>query len=248
MKILFAPSEAKKTGGDNPPIDKNSFCCPELYEKRLEVLNLYQNFINTATKDQLKKLFGVKEKDIDKYKIDIFKEKTLKAVERYDGVAYKYLDYKTLEDNEKDYIDKNLIIFSNLFGPILASDRIPFYKLKQGQSISGFKPEQFYKIHFQKVLDSILQDEIILDLRAGFYEKFYTIKKPYITMKFIKDGKVITHWAKAYRGTVVRYIAKYKPSSLKEIFDIPFPELKIKKVNTEDKLKTEIIYEVLEDK
>ena len=48
----------------------------------------------------------------------------MKAIERYDGVAYDYLKYSDLNNDEKDYIDFNVIIFSNLYGPILASDKV----------------------------------------------------------------------------------------------------------------------------
>jgi hypothetical protein len=247
MKILFAPSESKELGGKFPPINKNSFCCPELYDKRLEVLKIYQDFIDNASADELKKIFGIKdEKHINKFKINIFKEKTLKAVERYNGVAYQYLNYQDLSEEQQRFIDENLIIFSNLFGAILASDLIPFYKLKQGESIGSFKPEKFYKEHFQKALDEFIGDELILDLRAGFYEKFYTIKRPYLTMKFLKNGKAISHWAKAYRGLVLKQISRIQPETEKEILDIDFNNMRLIDVKR-NKNKTELIYEILED-
>ncbi len=247
MKILFAPSESKEYGGKYPPINKDSFCCPELYERRLEVLKIYQNFIDTASTDELKKLFGVKdEKQINKFKVNIFKEKTLKAVERYNGVAYQYLNYPDLSQKQKEFIDQNLIIFSNLFGAILASDLIPFYKLKQGESIGDFKPEKFYKQHFQEAVDRVIGDELLLDLRAGFYEKFYTIKKPYLTMKFLKNGKTVSHWAKAYRGLVVKQISEIQPQTEDEIISANFERMKLLEIK-KNKNKTELIYEIIED-
>jgi len=86
----------------------------------LEVLKIYQNYIDTASIDELKKLFSVKdEKQINRLRVNIFKEKTLKAVERYNGVAYQYLNYSDLSQKQKEFIDQNLIIFSNLFGAII---------------------------------------------------------------------------------------------------------------------------------
>ncbi len=247
MKILFAPSESKEYGGKFPPISKESFCCPEKYDKRLEVLNKYQEFINNGTEEQLSKLFGVKDKkQIEKLKVNIFKEKTLKAIERYNGVAYQYLNYPDLNDKSKQYIDKNLIIFSNLFGPILAEDKIPFYKLKQGESIGDFKPEKFYKEHFQESLDKFIGEENILDLRAGFYEKFYTIKKKYLTMKFLKNGKTVSHWAKAYRGMVLKEIAQNKIDSIDAVINFKFKNLRKIDIK-ENKKKIEIMYEIEEE-
>ena len=58
MKILFSPSETKISGGEGDFLNKNSFIFPELYSKRLEILNSYNDFLKTASKEQLEKLFG----------------------------------------------------------------------------------------------------------------------------------------------------------------------------------------------
>lgn len=69
--------------------------------------------------NNLKNLFGTKQDVIDYYKGNILDKAIMKVIERYDGVAFDYLKYSTLKENEKSYIDKNVIIFSNLFGPVL---------------------------------------------------------------------------------------------------------------------------------
>lgn len=50
MKILFSPSETKNDGGNLEYINKNSFIFPELFEKRLEILEKYNNFIKQLQK------------------------------------------------------------------------------------------------------------------------------------------------------------------------------------------------------
>ena len=208
MKILFSPSETKIGGGDIKCIDKNSFIFPELFEKRLEILEKYNNYLKNASNNDLEKLFGTKKIEvIEKYKQDIFKSPIMKAIQRYEGVAYDYLNYNSLEVSAQKYIDENTLIFSNIFGVIKADDKIPDYKLKQGESFENLKIDKFYSDNFSQTLDNYLLDEDILDLRAGFYEKFYTIKKPYLTMKFIKEGKVVSHFAKAYRGEILKLLA-----------------------------------------
>ena len=44
------------------------------------------------------------------------------------------MSYNNLEKSSQKYIDDNVLIFSNLFGVLKASDVIPDYKLKQGES------------------------------------------------------------------------------------------------------------------
>jgi len=53
MKILFSPSETKFKGGIKDKITKNSFVFPELYDKRIEIIKSYQNFIDSATNAEL---------------------------------------------------------------------------------------------------------------------------------------------------------------------------------------------------
>lgn len=246
MKILFSPSEAKFSDGDGVGFNKNSFIFPELFEKRLEVINLYNDFLKDASTQQLEKLFGTKKEDvIEYYKKDIFQRGTKKVIQRYDGVAFDYLKYEELKENEKKYIDENVMIFSNLFGPVLCGDNgLPDYKLKQGENVNGFKIENFYKENFSKVLDEYLKDEDIIDLRAGFYEKFYIINKPYMTMKFIKDGKVVSHWAKAYRGIILNEMAKNQIKSFDEFLNMEVSSLKIEEIK-EQKLKKEIVFSII---
>ncbi len=246
MKILFSPSETKYKGGTKEPMSQDTFLFPDLFAYRMRAVTKYQSFLDTATDDQLAKLFGTKKSDlISYYKGNLLEKELMKAIERYDGVAYDYLQYKELEDVAQKYIDTNVIIFSNLYGPILASNKVQDYKLKQMEKLDDFVLEKYYKEHFSDHLDEFLRDEDILDLRAGFYEKFYTISKPYTTMKFIKDGKVVSHWAKAYRGIVLREMSKNNIQSISELMNMEIDNLSIHEIK-EQKNKKEIVYNILE--
>ena len=177
------------------------------------------------------------------HKKDIIHELTMKAIQRYTGVAFDYLGYEKLDSETQEYIDSHVILFSNLFGPIRASDLIPEYKLKQGEAVGDIKTEKFYNEHSAQLMEAYLAEDEILDLRAGFYDKFYKPTKPYTTLKFIKEGKVVSHWAKAYRGIVLREIAKAGIETLEDFMKLPIEGLSIKEIQTK-KNKTEIIYEI----
>ena len=245
MKILFSPSETKYKTSTDQYIDKNSFIFPELFEKRMQIINLYQNYINNASNEQLMKLFGTKKQTVvEYYKGDLLDKSVLKTILRYDGVAYDYLQYNQLDQKAQEYIDQNVLIFSNLFGVLRAGDiGLPDYKLKQGEKIDNIAVEKFYNQHFTPMLDEYLQHSDILDLRAGFYEKFYKIAKPYTTMKFIKDGKVVSHWAKAYRGIVLKTMAQNKIQNTKELMDMQIENLTIVEIK-QIKNKQEIVYAI----
>ncbi len=243
MKILLAPSETKKSGGElsfNP----NTLLFDALAPARKKLLHTYTNVLQQGDMQVLSKMFGIKkEADILTYKKDIIHELTMKAIERYTGVAFEYLKYNELDPKAQKYVDENVILFSNLFGPILANDLIPEYKLKQGEAVADIKTEKFYNEHSAYLMEEYLKEEEVLDLRAGFYDKFYKPSKPYTTLKFIKEGKVVSHWAKAYRGIVLREIAKAGITSLDAFMKLPIEGLSIHEIHTK-KNKTEIVYNI----
>jgi len=249
MKILFSPSEAKHIGGNKERFDRDSFLFPELFEKRVEIITLYNDYMKQASNDAKMKILGTKKQSVvDHYSDDIFQRDTMKVVERYDGVAYDYLSYTDMGGTQKSYIDSSVIIFSNLFGPLYAGDRgLPDYKLKQGEKIGDIAPEQFYKRYFSDSLDELLHKEAYLDLRAGFYNKFYKPSSPYTTLKFIKNGKVVGHWAKAYRGVVLRKLAENHIDNIDEFTKMEIEGVVLKEI-IHKKIHTEIIYDIIDDR
>lgn len=244
MIILFAPSEGKRVGGALPPLSEDSLLFPELFEKRKEVAKAYEAIVQSGDDTALSELFGLKDTEgCERYTIPFASAPTMKAVERYDGVAYDYLDYGSLGMEAQRYVDQNVVIFSNLFGPLRASDTIPDYKLKQGNKIGTLIPEKFYREHFSKRLDEWIGDSEVLDIRAGFYDKFYVPKRKPLTMKFLKEGKTVSHWAKAYRGTVLREIALAGAGTIDEILAININGLKLVEIIDTKKSK-EIVYDI----
>ncbi|HEY9128375.1 MAG TPA: YaaA family protein [Sulfurovum sp.] len=241
MKILLAPSETKKSGGDLS-FRLEDLLFEELLPYRTKLLHTYINVLQKGDMAALSKMFGLKkEADILMHKKDIIHQLTMKAIQRYTGVAFDHLDYGSLDEKAQQYIDSNVFLFSNLFGPIRASDLIPEYRLKQGEAVGDIKVEKFYHEHSAKLMEAYLAGDEILDLRAGFYDKFYTPTKPYTTLKFLKDGKVVSHWAKAYRGIVLREIAKSGIHTIKDFMQLPIKGLNIHEIQTK-KNKTEITY------
>ena len=240
MKILLAPSESKIKGGTQN-FNLNTLLFPQLTPIRKEILHKYINILQKNDLSTLSKMFGLKkETDINYHNRDIIHELSIKAIERYTGVAFDYLKYQELHQDAQNYIDKNVILCSNLFGFLRADDMIPEYRLKQGEAIGELKPEKLYKEQ-SYLLEKYLKDEDILDLRAVFYDKFYKPTKNYTTLKFIKNGKVVSHWAKAYRGIVLREVALAQINSLEDFMNLPIDNLSIDEIQTK-KNRTEIIY------
>ncbi|MDA3946519.1 MAG: peroxide stress protein YaaA [Helicobacteraceae bacterium] len=242
LYTLFSPSEGKLTGGT--ATDKSDILFG--YAPRTEILTVYNTLINSGDMEAVKALFGIKkESDITPYIEDIFTAPKMAAIERYSGVAFGYLEYKSLSPAAQEYLKKQVLIFSNLYGPILGGDLIANYKVKQGNNIGEIAPDKFYKERFSYQLDLQLMGHEILDLRAGYYDKFYKTAQNYTTLKFLKGGKTVSHWAKAYRGIVLREIAKHQIDSLDDFMKLEIETLKVEEIK-EVKNRREIVYNILD--
>lgn len=242
MKILLAPAETKNHGGELKSFCKENFFFPELFEKRKEIFEIYEKLLEESSIEELSKWFGLKKLDeVERYKESLLNKPSMKAINRYNGVAFDALDYNNLEASEQKYIDENVVLFSNLFGPILARDLIPDYKYKQGAKLPDVNIEKYFMDNFTQALDDFVEDEVI-DLRAAYYEKFYKVKKASVlTFKFIKDGKVVSHWAKFYRGKVLQEMAKNKISNHSEFMAMQIPGLKLNEIQEKKNIKTLIM-------
>ena len=244
ISTLFSPSEGKRDGGTLPVLKDENLLFGIV--PRQKILDAYNAIVNAPDPEKYLALFGLKKpEDAVPYCLNIFSAPTLPALERYDGVAYDYLDYPTLDATAQDYLRQHLIIFSNLFGPLRGGDRIPNYKVKQGNSVGGIVPERYYKDAFNDVLDRLTAQDEILDLRAGYYDKFFMPSQPVTTMKFIKEGKVVSHWAKAYRGIVLRHLAIHRFETVGELLASDIPGLRVSEI-IETRRKTEVVYDIIQ--
>ncbi len=241
LKILFSPSEGKNSGGKEKKRELLG-----AVNARDEILNEYNKIALSANKDKIKELFGIKRfSDCEQYINDIHNSELMAAIQRYQGVAYDYLEYTSLDSKAHEYLKQNTIIFSNLYGPILGGDTIANYKVKQGNNIGEIVPDKFYKERFTYQLDLYLAKDEVLNLRAGYYDKFYKLTKPYTTLKFLKNKKAVSHWAKAYRGIVLRELAKHNITSIEEFMALEIDKLSVSEIKI-TKNKTEIIYNIID--
>ncbi len=241
LKILFSPSEGKNSGGDEKKKDLLG-----AVNARNDILNEYNKIVLSGDEEAIKNLFGFKKfSDCEPYINDVNNSALMSAIERYQGVAYDYLEYSSLDEKAQEYLKTNTIIFSNLYGMVLGGDTIANYKVKQGNDIGDIAPDKFYKDRFTYQLDLYFSNDAILDLRAGYYDKFYKVTKPYTSLKFLKNGKTVSHWAKAYRGLVLRELAKHNITSIEEFMALEIDTLQVKEIKV-TKNKTEIVYNIVE--
>ena len=250
MWILFSPSEKKCLTHTNATPPKEAFHQNFICSPLGEILQAYVQYLQHASHTQLQKLFGTKTLPLNALSLaqNLLYSPLLDSIERYVGVAFEALDYANLDDKAKTYLKAHLVIFSNLFGPLRATDKIPYYDLKQGEGFCYktlcFSTKDLYRENSAKIWEFLntnhLESLEFLDLRAGFYQKCFPLNPMPLQGKnlhiiipsFVKSGKTLSHYAKFYRGILLRNCAKLGILNLQNLLEVEILGLTLSDKNT----------------
>jgi len=205
MKFLIPPSEGKSTDSTSKTIFKNSN-----YKMHDYVKIILDNLKSKTLDTDIMSIYGTsveKSNQFHKINLDVFNGPCSYAIERYTGVVFKNIDWQTLDDNSKNYLNKNFYIFSGLFGLLSPFSLIPYYKLK----MNVLSLHKFWNARLTKVLD---QEDMIIDMLPQVHRKAYNSNDRTINIDFfhIKNGKKVNagHLGKTVKGKLIRYICENK--------------------------------------
>lgn len=170
-------------------------------------IKAYLEILRKSNHSELAKIFGTKCVDLDMLSacLEMLSAPRIEALRLYRGVAYKALDFENLEARAQDFLREGTLIFSNLFGVVRGSDRLPYYHLNQNYRSAKLSLQSLYKAQCGEI-DALLDSaEIIIDLRAGVYAKAYPLKaRPHYILPIPKGT---SHQAKLHRGVALRNLA-----------------------------------------
>ena len=165
------------------------------------------------------KLLGVKGVALEAARVDnagLMDAPTLPAIERYTGVMYDSIDYKSLDADARECFGQNTIIMSGLFGIVRPYDMIPAYKLKMGARLRRNKTcAAIWKPLISKALAASVESSVIWDLlpneHSAAWDPAVVTCDVRFTVKFLevgRDGKLktVNHWSKSLKGALVRHI------------------------------------------
>lgn len=212
MQILFSPSEAKLSPEEitNISTTKKSILEDALWGgqvARNANISAYLNALEESS--ELTKIFGTKRVDMDMLAscLEIANAPRIEALRLYSGVAYKALDFASLEKKAQDFLLESTLIFSNLFGLVRGFDPLPYYHLNQNYRSKNLSLNALYKAQRDEI--SAFLDKIIIDLRAGVYVKAYPLKSANFCQPhyILPIPKGTSHQAKLYRGLALRELA-----------------------------------------
>ena len=238
--ILLPPSEGKATGGKGPPWESVDQSFPALADPRREVVHALVEAMGGSSEAR-SKLLGVKATKAEEataVNLDVATAPTMPAIDRYTGVLYDALNYPSLPAKVRRGVDRQVVVFSGLWGVVRPTDPIPDYKLKMGASLPGLgKPARFWKpLISDAVADPVAASgtNTVWDLLPNEHTAAWypSVAGRRIRVRFlddvVKNGErtlvTVSHWNKLLKGALVRHVVEHGLDNPAGLVDFDHPE------------------------
>lgn len=167
MLLLLPPSETKRDGGTESPLDLAQLGFPELGPQReAAVAALRRLSRSVGASMQALNLGPTQRFEIDRNR-ELTASATMPALERYTGVLYDGLEAQTLSATERAFAEQHLVIHSALFGLLRASDPIPAYRLSHDSKLPALSLRRHWRAAVTAAIAA--QPGLVLDLRSESY-------------------------------------------------------------------------------
>ena len=222
MKIIFSPSKEMKVGEFNSPF---SFS-PKFKDESKEILNI----LKILDKNQIEKIMKIKGELLEETYYNIANYDSLsetKAINLYNGVAFKKLELESYNSKELEYLNNSLIILSAMYGALNPFDNIKKYRLDMTIKISENSLYSFWSEKVTAYINELLSqdsEKILLNLASNEYSKIINKKSlnfKMITIDFkeFKNGKYssVSRFSKQGRGMLLNYLIKNQITNIEEI-------------------------------
>ena len=210
MKILIPPSEGKaKVRSLDVLFKDTNFQFAKYTQQIVDLLCLIEN-------EDLTSVYGTtqdKAMMFHRQNQDVFNSKCVPAIERYTGVVYNNIEWGSLSLKAKNYMKKNILIFSGLFGLLTPATLIPDYKLKM--NVLSLK-----SLWGPIISDYLKNEDVIFDLLPQVHRKAYKPNKNTIQIDFLVKNKGKTsaagHFGKSVKGQFIRFLASNQITKTKD--------------------------------
>ena len=152
-----------------------------------------------------------KARAVHKQNLGVLDAPAMLALERYTGVVYQHLEYKTLR--KKADARKRIVVVSGMFGAVRGGDSLPNYKL----------PINPWLVKFWRPLNATrlaewAQGERVLSLLPQAYTKAVAYDLLFHVDFRVEGGKKSAgHFGKAIKGKFVRWLIENKVNRVVDI-------------------------------
>lgn len=132
------------------------------------------------------------------------------AINRYDWVMYKAIDYENMTAKWQKYFEEKFLILSWMFGILKPNDKIGNYKLP-------IETKWLYDFWKSKITNTLneLDADVIIDFLPNSYKKMIDKKrlnKKLIEVDFVTEKKwkiqKISHWVKKIKWEFIKQICE----------------------------------------
>ena len=225
MKIIISPAKTMKEG-------TGAYSALPSFLARTDVL---LEELKEKSAAQLQNIYGCSEKIAEtnakrfaKMKLD---ENLMQAIERYTGLQYRHIDYKSLDEGAKQYLAEHLRILSAFYGLLCPEDGIVAYRLDFNGRLEIGQKQNLYAF-WEDYVARTFKGEMVINLASAEFAKMvipYLSVKDVITCEFgkLQDGKfrTMSTLAKSARGEMVRWMAMNKVRHVEDL--IGFHEMNL---------------------
>ena len=222
MKIIFSPSKEMKVGELNSPFSFSS----KFKDESKEILNILKNL----DKNQIEKIMKIKGELLEETYSNIINydsRSDVKAINLYNGVAFKKLEIEQYTSKELEYLNNSIIILSAMYGALNPFDNIKKYRLDMTMKISENSLYSFWSEKVTVYINELLSqdsEKILLNLASNEYSKMINKKSlnfKMITIDFkeFKNGKYlsVSSFSKQGRGMLLNYLIKNQITNIEDI-------------------------------
>lgn len=237
--VLLPPSEGKASGGRGKPWAPGRMREAAADGARAELLTALAAAMDApeATRAQLLKVTGEGLAAATAANRVAASAPTRTAIARYTGVLYDHLDAASLPPTPARRLTSDVLIMSGLWGPVSPRDPVPDYKLAMDATVSGIgKVSTWWRPHLSPLVDARADGAIVWDLlpnahRAAWRGDPAAPRRRYavrFTDEVVRDGvtarTTISHWNKALKGALVRYLLAERPTDAEALGAFTHPE------------------------
>lgn len=218
MKIIISPAKTVKEGQGQYGSLPQLLARTEQIRKEVLKKDLYE----------LMEMWGCSEKIAEinqkRFAEMNLSENLMCAIERYTGMQYQSLDYASLNETQKAYILKHVLIPDAFYGLLKADDGIVPYRMDFHAQIQINGCKDLYE-YWKDLPSSLIEDDLLINLASEEYAKailpYYSGSVVSIRFMQNKNGKLrsASTLAKKARGTFLRWMAVNSMESLEQMKD-----------------------------
>ncbi|HEV2887875.1 MAG TPA: peroxide stress protein YaaA [Jatrophihabitans sp.] len=169
MRILLPPSEAKNPGGGGLPLARRQRRQP-IEDSREKVLRALDELL--AGPDAARSLLLPDSVAADALADNrrVRTAPTMPALDRYAGIVYDGLFLQPLSDAARAVANREVLIFSGLFGVLRGGDPVPAYRVPAKAWLPGVGVlATFWRSRLEALMPALLDRGPLIDLRSGDY-------------------------------------------------------------------------------